>query len=177
MALPAATRRVFLKRSLQAAGTLAVLPLAGSGCGPARRGAAPPGLAVLSPGEYAVLAAAADAFVPRGGAFELGASDVDVAGRVDALLADEDPQVQRGLRAALGLLEWAGGPLAGRFGRFSGLSASDRTAVLGALPHRFGLARDVYAGLKLLCLFSFYCADEVWPAIGYDGPWVGGSRA
>jgi hypothetical protein len=54
------------------------------------------------------------------------------------------------------------------------MSLEDRTACLAALPgSRIGLVRDVYAGLKQLCLFSFYATPESWSATGYDGPWVG----
>ncbi len=173
MDLPETTRRVFLSRSLRALGVVAALPLVGPGCSNAPIAPAPADLHVLTGGEYAIVWAAADAFVPRGGAFPLGATDVDLAGRIDRFLASQDPAVVKGLRGALVILEYGGGPLAGRLGRFSRMDAGDRAAVLRALPHRFKIAGQVYTGLKQLCLFLFYCADESWPAIGYDGPWLG----
>lgn len=174
VSLPELTRRVFLKRSFQAAGALVSLPWIAPACAPVE---VADGLRVLSAGDFRVLTAVADSVVPRGGAFATGAADVDVARRIDALLAPADPRLLRGLRAGLALVEYAGGLLAGRPGRFSRLSAGDREAVLAALPHRFGLAREAYAGLRALCLFAFYSADESWPALGYEGPWVSGSAA
>jgi hypothetical protein len=85
----------------------------------------------------------------------------------------------RGLSAALLLVEW-GSPLAsGRVARFSRLGPDERAACIHALCRsRVGLLREVYAGLKQLCFFTFYAIDATWPAVGYDGPWVGrqGSR-
>jgi hypothetical protein len=171
--LPELSRRVFLSRSLRGAAALAALPGLTPGCGPGSgTRPAPPDLQVLTPGEWRVLAAASDAFVPRGGAFPLGAEDVDLAGRIDRFVAQAEPAVVSGVRGALVVLEWAGPLLAGRLGRFSDLDAEGRTAVLAALPHRFGLARRVHAGLKQLCLFVFYTTPEAWGALGYDGPWV-----
>jgi hypothetical protein len=115
----------------------------------------------------------ADTVVPRGGAFELGAEDVSLAARVDGLLAGEGETLVAGVRGALWLLEYGGPALAGRLGRFSQLGPDARAEVFSALPRRFGLARRVYAGLRQLCLFAFYTLPESWPALGYDGPWLG----
>jgi hypothetical protein len=171
-ALPELSRRAFLSRSLRAAGVLAAVPGLAPACAPAPARPAPAGLLVLRPGEWAVLDAAADALIPRGGAFALGAADVDLAARADRFLAAQSPELVGGLRGALLLLEWGGGLLAGRPGRFSRLSPEDRAAVMAALPRRFGLARQVFAGLKQLCGLLFYADPRSWPALGYDGPWV-----
>jgi len=171
--LPEITRRVFLSRSLRTLGALAALPLVVPGCSKAPTVPVPPGLRVFTAGEFAILSAVADTLVPRGGAFPIGAADVHLAERIDLFLSTQDPDVVKGLRGALTILEYGGGLLAGRLGRFSRMGPEGRAAVLSALPHRFGLARQIYIGLKQLCLFLFYCAHESWPAIGYDGPWFG----
>jgi len=168
--LPEATRRVFLARSLQALGLLAV----GPACSPSPElPAAPPDLRLFEPGQAQVLAAVAEAFVPRGGSFAVGASDVGLVARIDAYLAEADPELAEGLRGGLLLLEWAA-PLAaaGRLGRFSRLDAEGRAAVLAALPRRLDAFRQLYAGLKQLCLFLFYATPGGWRGTGYDGPWV-----
>jgi Gluconate 2-dehydrogenase subunit 3 len=171
--LPAVTRRVLLRRSLHAAGALAVLPGFALACAPADAVRAPSDLRVLDAAQWAVLDAVADTFVPRGGAFPLGARDVELARRIDAFLAGEPPALVGGLGAALVAVEWAAPVAAGRFGRFSRLDADARTAAIDALCRsRVGLLRDVYAGLKQLCCFTFYALDASWAAIGYDGPWV-----
>lgn len=167
MRLPEVTRRVFLSRSLVVLGAAAA-----PACTPGPGAEAPPGLRVLSAGQWQVLAAAADAFIPRGGAFPVGAADLDLARRVDAYLAQNDPALASGLAGALLLLEWLGGPLAGRLGRFSRMDAAGRAAVLEALPRSFGLPRRVHGGLKQVCTFLFYAQPESWQGIGYDGPWV-----
>lgn len=169
MELPEATRRVFLARSLQTLGLLAV----GPACSPSPElPAAPPDLRLFEPGQGQVLAAVAEAFVPRGGAFPAGASDVGLVARIDAFLAEADPEVAEGLRGGLLLLEWAAPLAAGRFGRFSRLDAEGRAAVIAALPRRFDAFRQLYAGLKVLCLFLFYATPTGWRGAGYDGPWL-----
>lgn len=174
MPLPEMSRRVFLRRSIRAAGALAALPALGAACGPGERGApAPEGLRVLDADDHRVLAAVADVFVPEGGAFEPGASAVDLATRIDAFLADEPPGVLSGLRSALGLVEWVGGPYAGHWGRFSSLGREARSDVLAAgVRSRLELPRAIFAGLKQLCLFVFYAQDASWPGLGYAGPWL-----
>jgi len=115
----------------------------------------------------------AEAFVPSGGAFAPGAREVGLARRIDALAAAQGPDVIRGLRGGLWLVDLASPLLAGRLGRFSGLPLDDRTACLQALLESpIALAREVFAGLKQLSLFTFYAVDESWPATGYEGPWV-----
>jgi hypothetical protein len=174
-ALPELTRRALLGRSLAALGAVAALPGVAPAC--ARSAPAPAGLRVLAPGEWQVLDALADTVIPRGGPFPLGAADVGLAARIDALLAAQPAQLAGGVRGALLLLEYGAPLLTGRLARFSALGAEERAAVFGALPGRFGLARRVYAGLRGLCLFAFYALPESWPAIGYDGPWVAGREA
>ena len=173
MELPETTRRVFLSRSLRALGALATLPLVAPACSKVPSAPVPADLHVFTSGEYEILSAVADTLVPRGGAFPLGASDVGLAARIDLFLARQDPAIVKGLRGALLILEYGGGAMAGRIGRFSRMGAEGRAAVFSALPHRFGIARQIYVGLKQLCLFLFYSVDESWALIGYDGPWVG----
>lgn len=178
MAIPELSRRVFLRRSLHAAGALTLAPGLSIGCAPGDVARAPTDLRVLDPGEWALLGVVADTLIPRGGAFELGARDVDLATRIDAFLAGESVAVLRGLSAALLLIEW-GSPLAsGRVARFSRLGADERAACIDALCRsRIDLLREVYAGLKQLCFFTFYAIDASWPAVGYDGPWVAAKPA
>lgn len=174
MALPDPSRRLFLRRSLHAAGAIALLPGLSLGCGAGDAARAPSGLRALDRSEWTVLDAVADAFVPPGGAFEAGARSVDLATRIDDFLAGESPEVLRGVGAALVVAEWIAPLAAGRAARFSALDLAGRTAAIDALrTSRIGLLREVYAGLKQLCLFRFYACEEAWPALGYDGPRVG----
>jgi hypothetical protein len=174
MAIPELSRRVFLRRSLHMAGALALVPGLSIGCAPGDVARAPTDLRALDPGEWELLGIVADTLIPRGGAFELGARDVDLATRIDAFLAEESVAVLRGLSTALLLIEW-GSPLAsGRIARFSRLGQGERAACIDALCRsRVGLLREVYAGVKQLCFFTFYAVDASWSAVGYDGPWIG----
>ena len=173
MGIPELSRRVFLRRSLHAAGALAVVPGLALGCAPEDAARAPGDLRVLDAAEWALLGAVADTFIPHGGAFAPGARDLELPRRIDAFLAGERPAVLRGVSAALLVAEWASPLAAGRFARLSRLDADGRSACIAALrDSRVGLLRDVYAGLKQLCMFTFYAIDTTWPALGYDGPWV-----
>lgn len=173
MAIPELSRRLFLRRSLHAVSALAVVPGLTLGCAPVAGVRAPDDLRVLDAAAWTMLGVVADTLIPRGGAFEVGAIDVDLATRADAFLAGESDAVLRGLSAALLVVEWGSPLLSGRVARFSELGGDARHACIEALLHsRVGLLREVYAGLKQLCFFTFYAIDATWPAVGYDGPWV-----
>jgi len=173
MQLPEMSRRVFLRRSVQAAGALALVPGLAVGCAPEQAARAPADLQVLDPAQWALMGSVADTFVPEGGAFAAGAASIGLAQRIDEFLRGESPELLSGVASALWLVEWASPLAAGRLARFSTLPLEGRTACIDALRRsRIGLLRDVYAGLKQLCLFTFYASDASWPAIGYEGPWL-----
>jgi len=174
MSLPEVSRRAFLSGGLRAAGALALLPGLSLACGAADAARAPAGLRVLTPAQWTVLDAVADAIVPPGGAFELGARGVDLATRIDGFLASESRALLAGLGSALLLVERVSPLLAGRLTPFSQQDEAGRTACLEALgASRVSTLREVFGGMKTLCLFAFYAADASWPALGYDGPLVG----
>lgn len=168
----ALTRRVLLRRSLQIAGAAAAAPAFVAAC-VRGDGTGDDAAAVFDASARRTLASVADAFVPRGGAFPLGAIDVDLAGRIERYVATSAPDLEGALRGALLVVEWASPLLAGRFARFSSLDLDARTSCLEALLHsRLALARDAFVGLKQLVTFQFYAVDEVFPSVGYEGPWV-----
>ncbi len=165
------TRRGFLAVSLRLAGTAAVAPAVLAACARSEGSAA--GRARFDDAQRVVLDAVLDAFVPPGGAFALGATALGLGARVQRFLATRPPEVTATVRGALVAVEWLSPLLAGRIGRFSTLDAAGREACLRALvASRSDLARRLFAGLKQLAHFTFYSADESWPAIGYEGPWV-----
>lgn len=170
------TRRAFLTRGLQVAGALAFAPALACGTGPSSPSPDVP-LRVLSPSELPILEAVADTFVPSGGAMPLGAREVGLALRIDALVAGQGADMARGLRGALWITELASPLLAGRLGRFSRLDAAARHDCIAALAASdLALLREVYAGLKQACHFTFYAQDATWAALGYEGPWVAQGR-
>ncbi len=109
----------------------------------------------------------AAAIIPPGGAFPLGAEDVQVAVRVAATVARTGGAARLGLRAAL--LVWEAGPLLSPHRRrFSQLSPEERLAyteraATSPLPWRSG----VVAMLKALCLMSFASHPSVAEALSF----------
>lgn len=172
--LPVFTRRVFLNRTLQALGAVAAMPLAGCATrsGPASGIVATgtPAPQFLTAAEYATLDAMADALIPHGGEFEIGARDLGLAMRIDGYLPILDPVVAQGVRGALIFVEQQAPALAGRTAPFSGLSADDRAAVLGAMLEAGGLPASILFAMKYVCVSHFYTMDQTWQFTGYDGP-------
>lgn len=114
-----------------------------------------------------MLRAVADALIPRGGAFPLGADDVDVVEILDRYLARMAPATRTQIRALL--RAWEAAPLASRHLRpFSRLSPAARaTWVAGSQATHAPWRRIPLLLLKTLCLTAF-CADaRVEAALGY----------
>lgn len=137
------------------------------------RGSAPEvdGLRILSDHQFRTLSAIARTEIPRGGPFEHGADDADLARAFDAFLADEPDSVQSDLANALLLVEF--GPLIfdRKLKTFSNLSDDERRAHWQAWRESPTLLRRqvALAFHKFLCLV-FYDDPRAWPAIGYPGP-------
>lgn len=123
----------------------------------------------LHAGQLATLAAVADAIIPRGGAFPLGAADVGVAGRLDRYLNAFSPATRR--QVALLLAAWDLSPLVSRYLRpFSRLSAAERERfVEEAALSRYPWRRIPITALKQLCGLTFGAAPEVEAAFGFTG--------
>src|SRR5262245_36188343 len=122
---------------------------------------------VLSSAELRTLRALADALVPRGGPFALGADDVGTAERIGDYLARLTPATRQQIR--LLVRAWDAGPLASRHLRpFHRLSPEARAAWLDACEtSRLPWRRAPLLLLKTLCLTAF-CADpRVEEALGY----------
>lgn len=98
---------------------------------------------------------------------------------LDRLLARLPPEDARRVRALLAIVEWAPPFLLGRRGRrfwrrFTRLDLPARRAALEALgTSRIAALRAGYTALKALVMLAYWTREEAWPAIGYDGPWLG----
>lgn len=128
------------------------------------------GLTCLSPRAYRTLSRLAAALLPSGGAFPLGAADVDLARSFDVFLADEPPWNQRDLQLALTLLEY--GPLLfdKRWAAFSSLDDAERLAHYERWATSDDLMRrQVALAFRKFLSMVFYDSPEVWQHIGYDG--------
>ena len=122
---------------------------------------------MLSDAELRVLRAVAEALIPPGGPFPLGAGDVGTAERLARYLQGMAPETERQVR--LLLRAWEAAPLASRhLRRFSRLAPAAREewgerCLASRLPWR----RIPLLLLKTLCLSAF-CADpRVEQALGY----------
>jgi len=168
-------RRIFLARSLQTMATVAALPgmsLLASGCGSSTDVKIPAGLKTFTADEYRIATAVGATLIPEGGAFEHGATSLEVALRLDEFLVNEHRRVAQAVSSALWTLEYGGLLLVGQIGRFTSMSPERRTRYFEKLPLGFQLGRDIYLGLKHSYMFLFYNIDATWEPLGYDGPWL-----
>lgn len=164
------SRRRFLGVSLGIAGTVL---LGGGGGLLALRGRARSitGLRCLSRHQATTLEALAECLYPAGGAFELGASGLELARGVDAFLVDAPAWQRRDLGRALHLLEF--GPLLfeRRLATFSHLPPAERLAHFETWRRSDSdTRRQVAAAFQRLLAVLFYDRPEAWVAIDYDGP-------
>lgn len=162
------SRRRFLRLSLAAG---AFVLMGGGAWLLARRGRAP-GTAALTEREHRTLSQLARALFPGGGAFPVGASDVDLARAFDDFLADEPEWNQADLSRALLLLEMGPILFERRLRRFSGLPAEERLAHFQRWAEGGLLRRQVATAFRRFLALAFYDTPAVWPHIGYDGPLV-----
>jgi Gluconate 2-dehydrogenase subunit 3 len=171
--LPMFTRRVFLNRTLQALGAVAVMPLASYATEAATGeagSAAIPALKYLTAEQYLVLDAVGDTVIPHGGSFELGARDVELARRIDSYLSRQDPALAQGVRGALVFVEQQAPALAAKAAPFSHLSEDDRAAVFDAMLKAGGMPAGILLAMKYVCMSHFYTLESTWKYTGYDGP-------
>src|SRR5256712_11798386 len=122
---------------------------------------------MLSDAELHTLRAVAEALIPPGGPFPLGAGNVGTAERAGRYLAGMAPETQRQVRVLLHA--WEGASLASRhLRRFSRLAPAARAEwVERCLASRLPWRRIPLLLLKTPCLSAF-CADpRVEDALGY----------
>lgn len=163
------SRRRFLKIGLAGAGLVA----AGGGGLLAMRGSAPEvkGLKVLSNQSYRTLANLARTHLPRGGPFEVGADDVDLARRFDAFLADEPKKNVRDVTRALLLIELGPVIFDLKLHTFSHLSPKERLKHWEEwMTSRLLIRRQAALAFRKFFGLVFYDRPETWPHIGYPGP-------
>jgi len=129
-------------------------------------------LRVLDERTFSILAAVADRIAPARGDFR-SASDLQVAEKIDDLLATVDPAVVVEVTQVLKLLEngLAGLVFDGRPRAFTALDAPDQDRALAAWKgSRWSVRRTAYKALHGLCAAAYYASPEVYPTVGYPGP-------
>ena len=123
----------------------------------------------LTSKQLATLRALASAIIPRGGAFALGADDVDTAERLADYLSRFPAPARRVLLFLVTAWEYL--PMLSRYGRpFSRLTPFEREAFLrDAEESRLPPRRLAAFWLKTLCLMAFTSDPQVSQALGYTG--------
>jgi hypothetical protein len=166
-------RRSFLKYGLFGAALLAV----GGGTFLATRRTRPASalggpFSVLSPEEATVFLELSDRLLPARPGFPAPA-DVDLARRIDGLVALMPPEGQKEVKQLVGLFENAlmGFVLDGQWRTFTASTDEQQEARIRAWQvSRYRVRRTGYRALKKIVYSSYYGAPETWAAIGYPGP-------
>jgi hypothetical protein len=133
----------------------------------------PKGLSVLDADQFAVLAAVAARLAPKLGEGAPGADALRIAEQAEALFAHTPPDVQQGLKVALGAVENAlsGALFFERMTPFTQLSGEDQDRVLNQLrASRLGFRRTVFYALANLVASLYWGDARTWARIGYGGP-------
>lgn len=132
----------------------------------------PPGIAVLTAAQAQTLAKLIEVILPNAATFPAGA-ELNLLPQIDALLADLDGPLRARFLDALLFLEWSP-QFSLHLRPFSQLDAAARAAWFrGFATSVLQTKRAVYTALKGIVLFVYADHPAVWPALGYDGPWVG----
>lgn len=129
-------------------------------------------LKILDLTQYSVLAAAADRLAPTGPGWPT-AGDLEVAEKIDDLLARGDPATAAELTQVLALLENAlvGFVLGGRITTFTGSAPEVQDAVLdGWRRSRVSVLRTAFKALNGLVGASYFGDPRTYALVGYPGP-------
>jgi hypothetical protein len=123
-------------------------------------------LKALTPKEYAVARAAAEAFLVG-----VPLSATTIAKRIDQELAWVGEPIRTDMKTVLSLTEHLT-PLGRRMRRFTDLQAEQRLAYLETWRNsRFQLRRAAYQALKGFVYYFAYIDDATRPITGFNGPW------
>ena len=162
------SRRGFLRGAAGGAAAVAVASVLPAGCAPdyAERRADGAALLALTPKEYAVARAAAEAML-----VDVPVSPDAVATAIDAELAVAGEPMLTDMKTVLSLMEH--GPLLSfRRKRFSALPPHARREVLDDwATSRFNLRRAAFQALKGFIIFFAYIDDSTRPLTRFPGPW------
>lgn len=170
------SRRDFLEKGTAGGTLLALSALLPTGCAgaKARPTTGARSLKFFTADEAAVLSAAADAILPDPRDGYPPHPDVHLVERLDAELAQWEPVRSRDVHALLQLLEHGTRLFGYSWRRFSALALEERREYLKAwADSRLAIRRSAFLALKGLLTFYYFASPEVWPATGYDGPWLG----
>lgn len=124
--------------------------------------------------DFAILLAAADALLPSENGYP-SHRELGTAHKLDEELAKWDPFRSKDVPVLLRLLEHGTFLFGYSLSRFTRLSVEERRDYLenGWGESSWNLKRSGFLAVKGLLAFYYFSDPKVWPAIGYDGPWLG----
>lgn len=161
-------RRGFLHTVAGGGAAVTVAALLPAGCAPAypERAADGEALRALSPKEYAVARAAAEALL-----VDVPVAADAVAAAIDRELAVAGEPMLTDMKTVLKLMEH-GTALSLRSRRFTALSPADRREVLEDwATSRFSLRRAAYHAVRGFVVYFAYVDDATRSLTGFPGPW------
>ncbi|HUF51116.1 MAG TPA: hypothetical protein VMN60_09800 [Longimicrobiales bacterium] len=161
-------RRGFLRTAAGGSAAVAVASLIPAGCAPAYPERAADGAALqsLTPKEYAVARAAAEALLVG-----VPAQPDAIATAIDRELVLAGEPMRTDMKTVLTLMEH-GTALSFQRKRFTALSPARRRAVLDDwATSRFNLRRAAYGALRGFVVYFAYIDDATRPLTGFPGPW------
>lgn len=129
----------------------------------------PTGPQFLTPGESCILQAVILRIVPR--AAEI--PSIDLARKVDIILAQVRKEMGRDFKLLLTLLEYGPFLLGGRWKRFTRMIETEQDAYLASWERSsMSFKRMGFQVLRRTVLAAYYGSKESWARIGYRGPWL-----
>lgn len=159
-------RRGFLRSTAGGAAAAAFASVLPAGCARDYPQADGLELRTLSPKEFAVARAAAEALLPG-----VPVDPGRVAAAIDADLALVGDPVRSDMRSVLRLLEHLT-LLGGHVTRFTALQPEDRLSYLNGWAHsRFDLRRAAFQAVRGFVSYFAYIHDETRAITGFQGPW------
>jgi hypothetical protein len=162
------SRRGFLRTAAGGSAAVAVASLVPAGCARDYPQASAAGIALrsLSPKEFAVVQAAAEALLEG-----VPVPAPSVAAAIDAELAVAGEPVRGDMKTVLSLMEH-GSLLSLRRQRFTALDAAARRAVLDDwATSRFNLRRAAFQALRGFVVYFAWIDRATRPLTGFAGPW------
>jgi hypothetical protein len=161
-------RRGFLRTAAGGSAAIVVASLLPAGCAPAypERAAGGSALQALSPKEYAVARAAAEALLAG-----VPVAAEAVATAIDRELAVAGDPMRTDMKSVLKLMEH-GTVLSFRRRRFTALPAADRRVILEDwATSRFNLRRAAFQAVRGFIVYFAYVDDATRSLTGFPGPW------
>jgi hypothetical protein len=162
------SRRGFLRVSAGGSAVIAIASFLPAGCARTYPQASSDNadLKAMSPKEYAVARAAAEALLVG-----VPLSATTIAKRMDQELAWVGDPIRTDMKTVLSLTEHLT-PLGGRVRRFTQLEPEQRLAYLRTWrDSRFQLRRAAYQAVKGFVYYFAYIDDATRGMTGFDGPW------